>query len=811
MRSSRKCSVIACGISVLLSLTCLCIFFAVRGIYPFGENGLEYMDNGQLVYPTLRYYISALSSSWGDGAFFINIHEGAGVRLAASLPHQLLMPSTWVALILGEGFLLQDMVWVMMVSVLCSCLTMWGFLRGVFSRLSLHWSVVLTVGYAVGGFIQTKYGFMPFLDHAAIFPLFAWGLYRLLKGASPWLYVLGLFLLATSMYSAFMAVIMGWVFAWFYTKAEDKENRNEVLGRLFWATFCVFVVTIYNWLPMWFMNEGSLRAEMVYEPTMVEFLWPFDPPNLLERLIACFPSLGIMYIFWRAYADKEWWGTLSKVEKRLWGVMLLLSICPAFIEPIHRAAHLWSYIDFAVRYGFIPNLLVIACAAYLLCKKPDKGKVPFSYKGVLVFVMLCSVGGFAGFWKSGTMEKSALQCENAIWLSSVMGDKAGVMRIKDKDQLMMANSGCMGNIPTISNFRHTTGRTHAEFLWHLGYRMDFTRTMGQGGTIFSDKLLGHGFVLSAEKDSSKEAIVKFEARQDRSGRYVYRIGDVDVGWARLLPRSVLQWRYEKGQSPFEYMNTLYALLYPQRQSPLYEKIGELNGESSLMAELPADECALYGEIKGNYSHLTVNGREVPIMAEFLGKSESQSWSYNGVFAIRKKNDVHSVIVTAETNGMGAAPMAIYAVREHEEFPKQDGEVQINEAKGGFVNLKVKSNKPQVLMIPVVAENGWGGYVNHERAVLKKVGELLAVEVPEGESNVIFQYTPPALSGCLKFSLVFGILVLLYYVSCSCKMMQSIHRYLLFWGSKFFFVSTAVFVFAVYGLSLLTYVAYGIFG
>lgn len=808
-RCSWKHSVIACGISVLLSLSCLCIFFAVRGIYPFGENGLEYMDNGQLVYPTLRYYISALSSTLSDSAFFINIHEGAGARVAASLPHQLLMPSTWIALILGEEFLLRDMVWVMMVSVLCSCLTMWGFLKGVFPRLSLNWSVVLAVGYAVGGFIQSKYGFMPFLDHAAIFPLFAWGLYRLLKGASPWLYVLGLFLLAISMYSAFMAVIMGWVFAWLYTKAKNTEKRHEVLGRLFWATFCVFVVTIYNWLPMWFMNEGSLRAEMVYEPTMGEFLWPFDPPNLLERVIACLPSLGIIYIFWRVYADKRWWGTLSKVEKRLWGTMLLLSICPAFIEPIHRAAHLWSYIDFAVRYGFIPNLLVIACAAYLLCKTPYKATL--SDKVVLVLVMLCSVVGFVGFWKPGTMEKSALQCENATWLSSVMGDKAGVMRIKDKDQLMMANSGCLGNIPTISNFRHTTGRTHAEFFWHLGYRMDFTRTMGQGGTIFSDKLLGHGFVLSSVKDSSKEAVAKVEGTRDRSGRFVYRMDGSDISWARLLPSSVLHWTYEPGQSSFEYMNALYALLYPQRQSPLYEKILELDGEKSLIAELPADNCALYGETKGNYSHLTVNGREVPIIAEGMGRSESQGWSYNGVFAIRERNAAQSVIVTAESNGMGAAPMTIYAVREHEEFPKQEGNVLINEAKGGLVNLQVTSNKSQILMIPVVAENGWTAYVNYERTEIKKVGELLAVEVPEGESNVIFQYMPPALSGCLKFSLVFGILALLYYVSCSCKMLLPMHRSLLLLGGKFFFVSTAVLVFAVYVLSLLTYVVYDILG
>ena len=39
---------------------------------------------------------------------------------------------------------------------------------------------------------------MQFLDHAAMFPLFALGLYRLVNGGRGWLYAVGLFLLATS-------------------------------------------------------------------------------------------------------------------------------------------------------------------------------------------------------------------------------------------------------------------------------------------------------------------------------------------------------------------------------------------------------------------------------------------------------------------------------------------------------------------------------------------------------------------------------------------------------------------------------------
>ena len=111
------------------------------------------------------------------------------------------------------------------------------FLRRVFPSLPVCWAVLLTAGYAVGGFFQTKYGFMQFLDHAAMFPLFALGLYRLVNGGRGWLYAAGLFLLATSLYSAFMAVVTGWLFAWAFTlPLKGTRERRVRLARVFWYT-----------------------------------------------------------------------------------------------------------------------------------------------------------------------------------------------------------------------------------------------------------------------------------------------------------------------------------------------------------------------------------------------------------------------------------------------------------------------------------------------------------------------------------------------------------------------------------------------
>ncbi|WP_418386337.1 YfhO family protein, partial [Akkermansia sp.] len=247
--------------SVAFALAVLFLFLAVRGIWPLGGHYLEYMDNGQMVYPTLKYYASALMTGTLDGSFFYDVNGGAGIRVSPSLPHQLLVPSTWIVVAMGDSFLLKDMVWVMLADAACICLTASWFLRRVFPSLPVCWTVLLTAGYALGGFFQTKYGFMQFLDHAAMFPLFALGLYQLVNGGRGWLYAVGLFLLATSMYSAFMAVVTGWLFAWAFTlPLKGTAERRVRLARVFWYTAAVTLATCYYWLPMMEMSRDSMRS-----------------------------------------------------------------------------------------------------------------------------------------------------------------------------------------------------------------------------------------------------------------------------------------------------------------------------------------------------------------------------------------------------------------------------------------------------------------------------------------------------------------------------------------------------------------------
>lgn len=800
--------------SVAFAFAVVFLFLAVRGIWPLGGHFLEYMDNGQLVYPTLKYYASALASGACDGSFFYDINSGAGIRVSPTLPHQLLVPSSWVAVVMGKSFMLKDMVWVMLVDTACICLTASWFLRRVFPSLSVFWTVLLTVGYALGGFFQTKYGFMQFLDHAAMFPLFALGLYRLVNGGRGWLYAAGLFLLATSMYSAFMAVVIGWLFAWAYTlPLKGTEERRVRLARVFWYTAAVTLVTCYYWLPMMEMSRDSMRSLFVTPPTFFELLWPFDPPKFLERLYSCLPGMAAAALaaVYLVYGRKR--SVKPEKGRILFLLLLVASVLPAFIEPIHRAAHLWSYVDFPVRFGFIPCLVVASFCAWILSggrlpgpKGSKWGLVPcfclpvaaFAVSvaalrltdmdlavrllpllffvcawllwrhadgrrlmwGMAVVMLLGLPVGAAAFWKKGTEEKAAVQCLNAEWLACGMEGKEGLLRVKDRDRILADNAACLGAGPTISNFRHTTGIAHFRFLKNLGYRDEFTRTYSQGGTLFSDLLLGNGFILTSRSRGGMECLLS------REGMFLYMLPE--SRWGLVVPQTALGLCLEGDTGVFDHLNAVYAALQPSAEGPLYvpvEAQTKVSGDRFLM-RIPACSGALYAVPRTDVEDFRINGWEVPVMAEAQRTSGGCGRTYNGILELKPAEECREVLVTGRMLRPVEKPLlaAAACMREQDIPAVGKGQDQYDlkvSGWGGHVEAELSASGHEALMIPVVGERGWKATRNGMEAPIEKVGDLMAVRLLEGRNRVVFDYYPPLLKETLCASVVMAVLFLLY--------------------------------------------------
>ena len=846
--------------SVAFALAVLFLFLAVRGIWPLGGHYLEYMDNGQMVYPTLKYYASALMTGALDGSFFYDVNGGAGIRVSPSLPHQLLVPSTWIVVAMGDSFLLKDMVWVMLADAACICLTASWFLRRVFPSLPVCWTVLLTAGYALGGFFQTKYGFMQFLDHAAMFPLFALGLYQLVNGGRGWLYAVGLFLLATSMYSAFMAVVTGWLFAWAFTlPLKGTAERRVRLARVFWYTAAVTLATCYYWLPMMEMSRDSMRSLFMTPPTFFELSWPFDPPKFLERLYACLPGMACAALaaVYLVYGRQE--APPANRGRRLFLLLLAASVLPAFIEPLHRAAHLWSYVDFPVRFGFIPNLVVASFCAWILsggrlpqpagrrwgwgwgwslglpvaafavslivlhvtdmdlvarllpllffscawlCWRHVEGKrLVWSIAAVMLLGLPV---GAAAFWKQGEEEKAAVLALNAEWLARGMDGYAGLLRVKDRDRLLVDNADCLGPVPSIGNFRHTTSISHFRFLKNLGYRDEFTRTYGQGGTLFSDLLLGHGFMLASRPVEGMESVLS------REGMYLYRLPG--ARWGLVVPQSALGLRLDAEAGVFSNLNALHAALCPSAEGPLYAPVEvrtERNGNFYRMS-VPEYPGAVYGFPQTDTEELRVNGRAVPVMAEAQKAPGGTCRTYNGALELKRAGVTGKTVVEGRMRRLVEAPLLAAAAR----MPEQDvpvlgkGQDQYGleaQGRGGHVEVSLSAGKGEALMVPVVHDRGWKATRNGVDVPVEKVGELMAVRLQEGRNRVVFDYYPPLLKESLFVSAGTALLFLLYAWWARRHPESQLRRVVLACGYRLFLCCAAVVLAAVYVGSVVLFV------
>ncbi len=878
------------ALSVLMACGVLALFFFICGINPFsevsavaGNQGLEYKDNAQLVYPTLKYYAQTLAAGAGDGGFFYNINEGGGIRISPSFPHQLLIPSTWIAIAMGESFMLNDMAWILMADAALACLTAGWFLRSVFPRLSVSWAVLLTVAYALGGFFQTKYGFMQFLDHAAIFPLFALGLYRVVKGGKGWLYVVGLFLLATSMYAAFMAVVIGWLFAWAYTLPQKgTAERKAILGRVFLLTAAVFICTCYYWWPMIEMSRDSMRSLYVTAPTLMEWTWPFDPPMFFERLYACLPGLSftalVVWYCWRERKNPD-----KSPAHRLFLLLMTACLLPVFIEPIHRAAHLWSYMDFPVRYGFIPCLVMVAFCARILSDHalPERIEkwdekvylivlglavfgslmlfriivtgidnehgladgqflmlrfallIPFglmwwvwkrvSYRRltltVAVFMASELALGAAVFTKKGEEEKAAEPCLAADELAKSFKGNGSLLRIKDADRMLIANSGAVGDIPTIGNFRHTTSIAHARFFKNLGYRDEFTRTYGQGGTLFTDMVLGHGYVLTFQYPHVQDKL------KSVAGGYFYPLPE-SRSWGLVVPQSAIGLTLDNDATPFENINALYHALCPTEQDPLYEPVTtEIKwwDDSRFRITVPNSEAAIYGLPNTEIDLLrlsVLSSQPVQIMPwaqpgfNGVGDDYYGARTYNGIFRVNTSHKPRNVGITGTLRrgpSGGLPPVSVVrAVRPEQEAPVLTGQARYGlqiTGHGGHVEAQLKGGEGLALMIPVIAERGWSATLNGQPVRIEKVGELMAVRLKDGQNTVVFDFFPPGLKESLIVSVCAVVCFLLYALWARKHADSSLRKAILGVGNRLFFIAAGIVIGMVYVGSIIVCACY----
>lgn len=203
-----------------ITLVIYSIILAVKGIYPFGTNTIDYYDMAQQI---AAFYYHVYDSLHGTKNFFYDWYTALGVNMAMSTSGcSNISPFNLFFLFIRRSSLLKSLSVFNGIKLMCMSLTMYFYLRRTHEKTPEFIRTAVSVGYSFCGFVLVLYITNQWVDIAVMFPLVMYFYDRLMKTGKMAGYVIMLTVtVAASYYLGFMILI----FIFLYTGLILTQSR----------------------------------------------------------------------------------------------------------------------------------------------------------------------------------------------------------------------------------------------------------------------------------------------------------------------------------------------------------------------------------------------------------------------------------------------------------------------------------------------------------------------------------------------------------------------------------------------------------
>ncbi|HOO27819.1 MAG TPA: YfhO family protein, partial [Lachnospiraceae bacterium] len=190
---------------VLLTMVLGSIVLAVKKMFPFGNDTIDYYDMAQQI---AAFYYHVYDMLHGEKAFFFDWYTALGVNMAMSTSGcSNLSPFNLFFLFVPRDMLLESLSIFNLLKMMCMTFTMYLFLHKTY-RAPYFFKALLSTGYGFCGFVLVLYITNQWMDIAVLFPLILLSLGKLLReGTMRWYVVTMSLALINSYYLAFMILI----------------------------------------------------------------------------------------------------------------------------------------------------------------------------------------------------------------------------------------------------------------------------------------------------------------------------------------------------------------------------------------------------------------------------------------------------------------------------------------------------------------------------------------------------------------------------------------------------------------------------
>ncbi len=520
-------------LTALLALLAAMGALALGGITPFGEGTLSWQDNGQQVASDFGYVREVLQ---GRSALDWSYACGGSPRSSFHPTfNNLCSPLTWAVAALPGLDALTGLSLLFLLQMTLLPLGALFYLRRTFPRLPVALGMTLALCYAFGGFVLTKYTFLPFLNVALLFPWFVAALDSLLRRGRWLLYCLLLaFMMAAGtcfayMYGLFAALYAAARTGWRWSSPVRQHSCLLVL-----ASAGAAALSAFSWLPSLLVTASSARAGESH------LLWFMTRPEVEPAFLVWGLSIPVALLVLALMVEERVSLRCRGRYERVFIVLLVGLVCTSATSLWHLSRP-W---DFAGRFSYMAEFMMICCVAQsacrLRCRHWGRNRLlPACVLGGIVLIFawwmpwetLLVVGGglvLMCCWKRNYLRAALLICaalcavslgirlqrdaqeyagryQSAAdrvrlveWAAKQLPEAEG--RAKSLGYAAVENLAFFTPFDSLSHFTACITRDQQQTLARWGYQERVAVISSEGGTLATDTLLGMRYFLSQGRE-----------------------------------------------------------------------------------------------------------------------------------------------------------------------------------------------------------------------------------------------------------------------------------------------------------------------
>jgi len=793
------------------------ILLGLKGVYPFGDNAFIFVDDGYQQNLATLYYLWDVLHGVKSLSFDFDISFGS--NMAGMISHfGMFSPINLIYFIIPRNLIIQSTIWTLMVRLVLASLSMRYLVRYIISKYvnsnesTVMFSgnisplvVFISISYVYSNWAMRYFSFFQWIDEAILLPICIVMLMKMFsekEKIAAYIYSLVLSLiLIINVQQAYAVLFFLIIFSACYIIFFDVDikDRKRCVFMLGFYTVIALLLGCIILLPAAYQITHAARlgdGNIIYKIKQIfrsnknpDITYVAEKYSIFISLICPLVFTTVLVIIRRI--------KLLKLDKSIIGAVVLSALCiaPVFVESIHYIWQGGTYVCFPLRAGEIIVLSVLFLFTVAVAKTSnDLQYKKYSVMSIAISILfICAALSSVFSYSNKYLEVGDFVNESDMYhYGQIFHDMDEAIVSKEcvdryKNEVSHPNTALVSGLSGNANYMHLMTEEIIKTNKILGYKQYYTKLSDEGGTVFTDSILGYKYeILRTNEELNRDIYSDVKFEQDD-----IKIVELNnfLPFGMYINQNVDVLSMEKeGKSYFEIQNEIYRSLNNAWQNNLFTEIDSEDNIASL--QLPVDgKYILYMyvdydeavDLNGAQTELVIN--DVVIDYTYGIKMIPENL-YNS-------SDDGMITISANTsNGvLHVAYMDINLLSQLNEG-RIDSSDNINNNDNNTSETKIYSAKieesrkrviietanlsdhAELLFIPISNFKGWSCYAisgandittaNNTReslAIENVFGCFIGVYVPSGfEGVLVFNYQSPWLVlGVVSF--VIGLLLL----------------------------------------------------